>query len=441
MDSQTDPIQSAEATPGGMTDQQATNALGFSCVGHAFDHVFEPIFFVVALVLPVVFGLPFEVVLTLVLGGKLLMGLGAPLAGHLGDRWGAVRMMTIFFLGTGISAIAVGLTQGPVQMAIALGFLGLFAGIYHPVGLAWLVRTARKRGKALGINGAFGGFGPAIGGLGAGLLIDVAGWRSAFILPGVLCVLTGLAFAWYAATGRIVEGTGDRSTQSAPVTSRRDAVKIYGLITLAMLVGGVIYQATQSGMPKMFEDRIPELGLWFAAPFGSGGLDSAGLPGGAFGIGIAVAIVYGVAGCFQIVSGSLADRYSLRRVYIAMYLVQIPVLLAAAHVTGLPLILVMILAVCGNIGALPAENALLARYTPLKWRSTAYGLKFVIAFGISGLGVPLVAFVRAETGETTLLFLILGGLAALIALALTRLPGEEDSAPPEVTYQDNRASA
>jgi MFS family permease len=135
-------------------------------------------------------------------------------------------------------------------------------------------------------------------------------------------------------------------------------------------------------------------------------------------------VVYGVAGLFQIVTGHLADRYPLKVVYVSMYIVQAPFLALAAAATGLPLLMVMLMMVSFNIGALPAENSLLAKYTPPSWRSTAYGMKFVLAFGISGLAVPLVAWIRATTGDFAVLYLLLAVLATLVILVGSRLPRE-----------------
>ena len=57
--------------------------------------------------------------------------------------------------------------------------------IYHPVGIAWVVNATNKKGKALGINGIFGGIGIGSGAFIAGLLIKYFDWKFAFILPGI----------------------------------------------------------------------------------------------------------------------------------------------------------------------------------------------------------------------------------------------------------------
>ncbi|MSP51626.1 MAG: hypothetical protein EXQ91_04435 [Alphaproteobacteria bacterium] len=70
----------------------------------------------------------------------------------------------------------------------------------------------------------------------------------------------------------------------------------------------------------------------------------------------------------------------------------------------------------------PAENAILARYTPLRWRNRVFGIKFVISQGIASGGVALVAIIYDTTGSLDASFLIFAGLAALVALLLPRDP-------------------
>ena len=113
--------------------------------------------------------------------GSLLVGVMALPAGWLGDRWSAPGMLVVFFIGLGAAACLCGVSDSPREMWIGLCLLGAFAAIYHPVGVAWLVRNSlQSRGKALGINGIFGSAGVAGAGLVAGSLIDLFGWRTAY---------------------------------------------------------------------------------------------------------------------------------------------------------------------------------------------------------------------------------------------------------------------
>lgn len=385
------------------TPRQARAALSFSCIGHLYAHVFEPIFYIVALVLPGELGLPYEEVLTLIVAAKLLYGILAPGAGWLGDRWSTTGMMAVFFLGLGASAIAVGLATTPLALAVALAATGMFGSIYHPVGISWLLRNAIDKGKAIGVNGVFGGIGPAVAGLVAGAAIETLGWRVAFIGPGVLVMLTGLAFLWAVHRGRVVETKADRAPPPPP--SRDDTWRAGLVLSVTMLGAGLIYQATQPALPKLFSERLGDgMGVGAAA--------------------MAVTLVYLVAGLTQIVAGHLADRHPAKVVYVLAALAQAPLLLLMAWASGLPLVALALLAVASNMAAIPAENLLLNRYTPARWRGTALGMKFVLSFGVSGLAVPLVSAIRGWTGGFETLFVLLAASALVIGAAATLLPSE-----------------
>ncbi|MBK8175335.1 MAG: MFS transporter [Rhodospirillales bacterium] len=392
------------------SDGSSRLALAFSCVGHAYSHLFAPIFFIVVLALEQSFSLSHGSAVSLIIAGNMLFGLAAPLAGWLGDRWSATGMMALFFLGTGGGLIATGFAADPVEIGLGLAATGTFASIYHPVGMAWLVRNARSWGKALGINGVFGSLGPAAAALSAGALIDYAGWRAAFIVPGAVVVATGVLFCALIACGAIVEVREDRAP--APRPARGDAARAFIVLSLTMLCSGLIYQATQPALPKLLFERA---GAWIWSD------------GGAFGVSMLVSLVYLASGACQILAGHLADRFPMKRVYVCCFAAQVPVLLLASTVGGGPIVAVAMLMVCANVGALPAENGLVALYAPAHRRGFAYGLKFVLAFGVSGLGVQLEGMLYDATGGFVWLFTVLASLAAVGFAAACLLPAERAS--------------
>ena len=262
------------------------------------------------------------------------------------------------------------------------------------------------RGKLLGINGIFGGIGAALGGVVAGGLIELASWRAAFLIPGVVCVLTGFALWWSIGRGWVRDDLVAPATD-ATGNSRRDAVRVFGILLLTMFAAGVIYHATQAALPKVFDLRSESL-----------------LGGGLFGIGMLVAVVYVLGSVMQVLGGHLADRLPLKTVYIGSYLFQVPMLWLLGLALGLPLVLVATLAVMLSAAVLPAENMLLARYTPQHHHGVVFGVKFVLAFGAAPLAVELVSFMQAGSEEFGGLFVLLAVIAAgVFALALG-LPSE-----------------
>ena len=132
-------------------------------VGHALDHMFLLIFATAVAAVAADFGFAgWEDLMPYSAGAFLMFGLGSVPAGRLGDLWGRRAMMVIFFVGIGAASLLASLAQGPWTMAAALALIGLFASIYHPVGIPMLVQKAEKPGFTIGVNGVAGNMGIAI---------------------------------------------------------------------------------------------------------------------------------------------------------------------------------------------------------------------------------------------------------------------------------------
>ena len=131
-----------------------------TCYGHFMSHFNMLVF--PALVLPLAAGLGIEMaqVLALSFWMYLLFGLTALFWGIMADRFGARRLLFIFFLGTSLSSIGAALwLDSPAIFAFALAALGLFSGIYHPVGLGLISKEMSRVSIGMGYNGMFGSLG------------------------------------------------------------------------------------------------------------------------------------------------------------------------------------------------------------------------------------------------------------------------------------------
>ncbi len=404
-------MSSAPTSLGSASRSAAWSQL-FAWLGHGYMHLLVALYLTIVLSLEREWNVGYSALIGLWTVGAFLVGVCAPLAGWLGDRWSNPWMMVVFFVGSGASAVACGLTENPTQLAIALAALGAFASIYHPVGMAWLIKTAANRGTSLGIWGSFGGFGVALAGFTAGGLIDLVNWRAAFWVPGVVSILTGLVLVGGLLTKQVIEQQGDRAPHKEP--PRGDVVRAFIVMSVTVFLAGLIYQATQIAMPKALSERMPD---FFA--------------GGAFGVGALFTAIYVVGGVVQIFAGWLTDRFSLRSAYLFSYCLQVPAIAVASALSGLPFFLAMMLMVVSNVGSLPAENALMARYTPSKWRGSAFGAKFVLSLGVGPVAVQLVSYLHERTGEFSWLYITLAGAAAIVAIATLMLPKDraEDTVP------------
>jgi MFS family permease len=375
----------------------------FLNVGHAYDHLFMLLFPTVVLALETEWGRPYSELLPLSLGGFIAFGAGAVPAGWLGDRWSRKHMLTLFFIGIGLSSIAAGFAAGPLTLAAALTAVGLFASIYHPVGTAMVVQGVRDVGRRLGVNGVWGNLGVAAAALTAGALIDTVGWRAAFVVPGVASVLTGFAF-WAVPAPAAPPAAARAQSGAGRAVLTPALVRVFTVLALTTICGGLIFNTTLVALPKVFSVRL------------------GGLTESAFGISGLVSLVYVFGAFSQILVGHLLDRYALRTVLLVVAGLQIPFLLAASQAHNATLVLVAGAMMFTIFGAIPIQDTLVARNTADAWRARVYALKYLISLGIAALSVPLVALVYGATQEFVWLFGLFSLLSLLIVGIGTFLP-------------------
>jgi MFS family permease len=374
-------------------------------LGHALDHLLMLIFPTVVLAMSAELGRGYAELLPLSLGGFIAFGACSIPAGWLADRWSRTGMMTVFFFGIGSASILTGLASGPAQIALGLTLIGVFAAIYHPVGIAMLVANRDSVGRVLGVNGVFGNVGVAFSALLAGALAATVGWRSAFIVPGAIALAVGVAFVIVArgATG----AAPARKAAVATRLSRADLARVFGVLTVATACGGVIFNATTISMPKVFDERLTAL------------------TSSTLGIGILVCGVYLIAAMAQLCVGWWLDRRSLKSVFVPVVALQVPLLALAGTMDNYLMLATAVAMMFFVFGQIPINDAMIARYTAEEWRARAYAVRYVVSFSASALAVPLVAWIYKSTGDFRTLYYVLGALAFMTFTAALAFPSEQ----------------
>lgn len=388
----------------------------FLCLGHSFDHMLILLFATVVVVGPLKtdFGMSYGELVGLAWLGFILFGAGAPLAGWMADRWSAVGTMTLFFLGIGASSVLAGMASSPWEIGLALSAIGLFASIYHPVGIPMVIRVAGEhRGKMLGVNGVFGSLGMASAAIVAELLTLSVSWRAAFIVPGLVCMAVGVLF-YLRARGMNLDVSRAKAHENA---SLKDFVAEFGLVPFLRVMGllafltfcmGMVFQAMTFSLTNIVEQRVD---IALGALLGAGALTSA---------------ILVVAGGAQLVGGLLADKYPLKRLFLMTYGLMAPALLLCATAADGTMVFGLFMVMVATVGTQPISDALFGKYVPQRWVNTAYGLRFAISLCSSAAALPLVAFVFDTFGDFYYLFLVLAMFAALAILALVFLPTPAD---------------
>jgi MFS family permease len=382
-------------------------------VGHTLDHLVMLIFPTAVLAIGAAWQMPYGELLPLALGGFIAFGAFSIPAGWLADHWSRTGMMRVFFFGIGAATILTGLARTPFELAAGLTAIGLFAAIYHPVGIAMLVaQRSTDLGRTLGVNGVYGNTGLAFAALLAGALADFAGWRWAFIVPGVACVAIGFGFLAASRGFEVARGAAKKGEARVP---RALLARVFLIVAVASAFGSVIFNATTVSMPKLFDERL------------------AALTNTNFGIGVLVCVTYLIAAMAQLIVGSWLDRRSVRGVFVFVAAMQVPLLFAAGSLAGYAMLAVAIGMMFFVFGQIPINDAMVAKYTAEEWRARAYALRYVVSFGAAATAVPLIAGIHRSYGDFQPLFSVLAVLAALILAAALAFPGERAAKPVPAT--------
>jgi MFS family permease len=375
-------------------------------VGHFLDHYFMLIFAsVAALALGSEWGLSYAELLPYGAPGFAAFALAALPMGILADRWGRDRMMAVFFVGIGGASILTGMAQTPVQLGAGLLLLGVFGSIYHPVGLAIVTARWKKTGMRLAVNGVWGNFGVGTAALVTGVLIDLAGWRAAFIAPG----LVSIGFAWpYLRVSRGVQSLAAQGGGAiAQAVSYGPRWRVLFCVYMTATLGSVVFQSTTVALPEIFEERLTGLANSITAQLSALQIEDASVIGGfAF-------VVFAVASLAQLVSGYMLDRYGVRPTLALVTLVQIAAFLAMPGLTDWAVFAVALGFMVGVFGQVPVTDFLIGTTASKAARSRAFGARYFVSFLAFSAALPLIAVIQVSWGFDGL-FRVLAACAAVI---------------------------
>ena len=374
-------------------------------LAHALDHLFLLIFATAVAAIAADFGFArWEDLMPYGVGAFVMFGLGSAPAGRLGDLWGRRRMMLLFFFGIGASSLLASLAQNAWQLAAALTLLGAFSAIYHPVGIPMLLQHSTRPGRTIGWSGLSGNLGIAAAAGLTGLLVAWAGWRWAFVVPGVLTLGLGLMFMKWVPVE--TEPPARRTTKAAVPLPAAMLARVFVVMPDAAIASGVLFNVTTNGNGRLMAERLQ------------------GLVEDPSTLGALLAAVYAVASLAQLIVGRLIDRYPLKPLYLAIVLGQVPLLVLAAHAHGWWIFVALLGTMAMIFGAIPFTDAMIVRYVDDRLRSRVAGMRLTVAFGFSSGAVWLLGPMVKANGFAAML-LVMAGVSMLSALAVMWLPGED----------------
>jgi len=383
----------------------------FSCVAHFLTHFYELIF--PALAIPLMISLKMDLadVLKLSFLMYLLFGLGALPWGIISDRYGNRKSLIVFFFGSGMGALMTSFSHSEISIVLSLATIGFFASIYHPAGMGLISLGIKNRGMALGINGVAGNLGLVSAPFAAGILNWLVGWEMTYLLIGIFSILWGIIMLLVDIDETpIHEETAGNDSASG---NNNNYIKYFVILCVIMTISGLAYRANSIVLPAYLEFKAGFLWDFFK------NIHFSNLEGTkTMAATLLTSTVYMVGIFGQLVGGKLADKYDLRWMYLMFHGLSLPFVILMGVFNQQLLVASAAVYIFFSLGMQPIENSLVAKFTPNKWRSTGYGIKFILVFGVGSLAVYLVGWIKDAWNLGTVYFFAGGAIVVLVILII-----------------------
>ena len=377
-------------------------------IGHFLDHFMMLIFAKAAFDAGRHFGLSYDEIIIYGTLGLFLFGAAAPLAGWLADKYSRSLIIIIYPFGVSLGAFLCFLSSSPIMLGFSIGVIGFFAAIFHPVGIAMLIRDSNKVGIRLGVNGVWGNMGVAAAPVLTGFIILNSNWQLSFLVPSLICLIFGIAQLRGFKEIDIKEKKTKQKTSNGLV----EGWKIVLLsLTMTTLAGGFIFGSLTFLIPRIFEVNLSGISVDIAIT------------------GLLAGIVYAIASLSQVGVGYLIDRYSPKIILGFVGIGQFLLIYLSSLYIDYALFFVMLMAMFFVFGQVPITDAILVRYVDDQWRARILSVKFLINLCAGASVLPLVSLFLGYGYTFSDLLTILSCLAIFVVISAYMLPKIKDNKP------------
>ena len=377
-------------------------------IGHFLDHFMMLIFAKAAFDAGRHFGLSYDEIIIYGTLGLFLFGAAAPLAGWLADKYSRSLIIIIYPFGVSLGAFLCFLSSSPIMLGISIGVIGFFAAIFHPVGIAMLIRDSNKVGIRLGVNGVWGNMGVAAAPVLTGFIILNSNWQLSFLVPSLICLIFGIAQL----RGFKEIDIKEEKTKQKISNGLVEGWKIVLLsLTMTTLAGGFIFGSLTFLIPRIFEVNLSGISVDIAIT------------------GLLAGIVYATASLSQVGVGYLIDRYSPKIILGFVGIGQFFLIYLSSLYIDYALFFVMLMAMFFVFGQVPITDAILVRYVDDQWRARILSVKFLINLCAGASVLPLVSLFLGYGYTFSDLLTILSCLAIFVVISAYMLPKIKDNKP------------
>ncbi|NHZ86371.1 MAG: MFS transporter [Planctomycetia bacterium] len=308
---------------------------------------------------------------------QFMFGLGALPTGILEKKLGGRTLLLIYQIGVAVSLVIIILSQTLWTLTAGLMLLGLFSSIYHPAGLTIISRRIKAISKGMAFHGIMGSIGLALGPIIGATLTALSGWRSAYLVLGIIMLLLIFSTMIFIPSRKREPATADHIQPEA--TNRPALLLYYGMVIMI----GLAFAGFTTFMPAHFalETRNIFTSL------------SDTIRGGLF---TTLVLLSGIIG--QVLGGVLGDKYSRPKILLWVILLNIPLLALMGYTTGIPLVIFGVLLGVIHFIWQPVGNSLIAQISHSRHRGLSYGISFFLSFGIGSFAAGIGGLIAENYG-------------------------------------------
>lgn len=281
-------------------------------------------------------------------------------AGWLADRIGPTILITIGVLGVAVGGMFVGLSHTYIVLLIAMVFMGLMAGGYHPAStpLISLSVPPNQRGRALGLHLIGGNSSFFLAPLIAGGIAAAWGWRGSYIALAIPTAILGVFFFIYLSRrygkAHVEEMKRKQVEENPPQPGYKR--RLIAFLTMMVIGGGA--GASVNSFLSLY--MVNELGASKEVA------------------AMALSIVFSSGVWAGPIGGFISDRFGSTRVIIVTGILSGLMIFALKEVSGVGIGLWAVLWAMGFIQAIrfPVTEVFIMSQSPARHRSTIYGVYY-----------------------------------------------------------------
>jgi MFS family permease len=370
--------------------------IGLLTASHGLVHLFEGVLPPLIPLLMVEFGTDYFHLGMVVFVFSYAFGLGSLPAGHVADKLGPHRLVSLYLFGSGILSICVWPANTLFTYGLVMGLMGVFCSTYHPASNTLISHTIREKGKGFGIHGIAGSLGVALVPLASAWFGSALGWKAPHIVFGLCGVLVGV----YSLTVPRVPVISDRAFECRKTRkglSRAQMVNVF-VFYLSVALIGLTYKGIMTFLPVYMGENVH---LSFV------NLNTVTLGG-------TIATIALLAGAFgQYVAGRFLDVYKTEALYLAALAIGTIFVFVMAKGSNLVLVIAAVIYAFFYFATQPIQNFLISDYLPKHRHGIGYGLNCFLIFGVGSIGAAVSGYLADHWGLQAVFYAM--GLCFLVS--------------------------